>query len=176
MNQDNKIFEKLPPDIFKDYWPFDKIMAEDLFFMNSQQSYYSLYSFLSDMTIENSTSGETAFGNFFIENNKSYYVGSYNKKYTLKDVPYSLIVCSAIKYQLNNLSEDYLPFYHWTILFQYLIFSTFPIKQILEEGGFIKTHKKNIIFGFYQGFCRLEINFKRELAEWFFDSKIKKVY
>ena len=45
MNQDNNNFEKLPPDIFKDGWPFDKIMDEDLFFMNSQQSYYSLYSF-----------------------------------------------------------------------------------------------------------------------------------
>ena len=56
------------------------------------------------MTIENSTSGETALGNFFIENNKSYYVGSYNKKYTLKNIPYSLIVCSPIKYQLNNLN------------------------------------------------------------------------
>ena len=38
------------------------------------------------------------------------------------------------------------------------MFTTFPVRQIFEEGEFMKSEKGNILSGFYFGFCRIVEN------------------
>ncbi len=74
-------------------------MAKELFWSNGLQKYSSIDEFLSDYVIENFDESTTILSGFFVENNKGYYLGLDDKKYTLKNVPYSLIISSAFKHE-----------------------------------------------------------------------------
>jgi len=102
------------------------------------------------------------FSGFFIENNEFYYKGLDDKKYTLKNIPYSLIISSAIKHELNPFSQTsiFFPTYKWSQILNYLLFTTFPVRQILEESEFMKSDKKNIFKGFSQSFGELQGSYK----------------
>ena len=94
------------------------------------------------------------FSGFFIENNEFYYRELDDKKYTLKNVPYSLIIYNAIKHEWSPSSETSksFPSSKWHTIFNYLMFTTFPIGQIFEEGEFMTREKKNF-YRFFSGFC-----------------------
>jgi len=158
MNNDSNTTYDFPLEKIKHNWPFDPEMAHDLFSSNIFQKYSSLDEFLSDYVIDGFDDSSTVFSGFFIENNKGYYKGLDDKKYTLKNVPYSLIISSAIKHELNPSSQTSISFptYKWLKILTYLMFTTFPIRQILEEGQFMKSDKKNIFKGFLQGFCNFQ--------------------
>ena len=99
MIKENNEFYDFPLEKIKHNWPFDTEMSHELFWSNDFQQYSSLYEFLSDYVIEKFDDSTTVFNGFFVENNIGYYKGLDDKKYTLKNVPYSFIIYSAIKHE-----------------------------------------------------------------------------
>lgn len=162
MIKENKEFYDFPLDKIKHNWPFDKEMAKELFWSNEFQQYSSLYDFIFDNIIDILGDSVIVFSGFFIENNELYYEGLDDKKYTLKNVPYSLIIYSAIKHELNPSSKTStsFPTYKWSTIFNYLLFTTFPVRQILEESDFMRSDKQNIFNGFSQGFVQFQRSYK----------------
>lgn len=146
-------------------------MALDLFISNSFNQYDSLDEFISGFEIINSTEGETVFDGFLrdTKNNKSYYQRTNNKRYTLQNVPYSLLVDSAIKYTLSSNSKDpsSIPFFGAGLILQYLMFTTIPVNQIIEENTFIKSNKREFLFELHVTFRELRESFKDELNIFF---------
>lgn len=80
------------------------------------------------------------------------------KLYTLEKRPYSLVVCSAIKFILTKFSEESSEYYSDSvgfggkIIMQYLMFTTIPVKKIIEENTVLKRNKKRFfardVYGF----------------------------
>ena len=157
-NESNDIYD-FPLDKFKHNLPFSGDTSSEFFYANAFHAYSSLDDFLSYNRIKNCDDNTTAFDFFYIENNKSYYQELDDKKYTFKNIPYSLFISTVIKHELTHpskvstsFSSDFYNRYKWSIIWTYLMFTTFPVRQILEEGQFMKSEKENILSGFYQGF------------------------
>ena len=146
--------QNFPLDEFKNNWPFERELLADLFYMNSYQPYFSLKEFL--FKEYGSHFNETLCNGIFIEENKIYYQDLDDKIYTLENIPYSFLVCSAIKFELTLFSKPTTSRFYWKKVLKYLMFTTFPVIEILEKENFIKNQKKCIINGFYFGF--IEIN------------------
>jgi len=179
MTKNNNTIENFPLDKIENNWPFGQIMAMKLFYSNSYQNYYSLRDFLIDAGADDFTQNDDdswsdfVFSGFFIENNRVFYKGFDDKIYTLENVPYQLIVCSAIKYELNNYynsnKEQYVSF-NWSLILNYLLITTFPVRKMLEKQNYIKEYKKQIFKGFQDGFaCLRDI----ELKAFFSNSEVK---
>ena len=83
MNEKPEEIYDFPLDKIENDWPFDPILAVDLFYANSFNSYESLYDYISGFEFIYSTDGETYYANFFIKNDKCYYFGVDSKVYTL---------------------------------------------------------------------------------------------
>jgi len=169
MIKENNGFYDFPLEKIKHNWPFDTEMSHELFWSNSLQKYSSLDEFLSDYAIDGSDDGITVFIGFFVENNKGYYQGLDDKKYTFKNVPYSLLISSAIKYELSPSMKGPNSWEtgNWSGILNYLLFTTFPIKQILEEGQYMKSDKKEIFKGFFITFSNLQRTYKSKLKRFF---------
>jgi len=54
------------------------------------------------------------------------------------------------------------PSSNWHKILNYLMFTTFPVRQILEEGQYMKSEKKDIFDGFFLGFSDLQRTYKLE--------------
>lgn len=164
----NDIYD-FPLDRIKDGWPFDPIIASDLFFLNSLNQYDSLYKFLTVFELIDSVEGETFFSGFFIKDGKSYYQGTDNKIYTLQNVPYSLIIYSAIKYTLTIYSKTpiSIPYFGGKYILQYLMFTNIPVKQIIEENTFIKSEKRGFLHEMYMGFIKINSRKNSDLDSFF---------
>lgn len=185
MNEKHKEIYDFPLHKIENDWPFDPKLALDLFYANSFNSYESLYDYISGFELIDSNDGETSYNNFFIRNDKCYYYGiDYNvstlegrfelKLYTLEKIPYSLVVCSAIKYILTKCSEessenssDILVFGGKTIM-EYLMFTTIPVKKIIEENTVLKRNKKKFLYEVYMGFLYLQTYYQTKINSFFF--------
>ena len=104
MNNDSNTTYDFPLDEFEHDWPFCTQMSSDLFSANAYQEYSSLDDFLSyNMTEDNSEEGwgenATTYAFFYIENDQSDYQGLDKKKYTFKNIPYSLLISIVIKHE-----------------------------------------------------------------------------
>lgn len=152
--------QNFPLERFKNNWPFDRIMLADLFYMNSYQPYSSLKEFLFEEY--GSNFDEYLSNGIFIEDNQTYYEDLDNKIYTLENISYSFLVCNAIKYELTLFSEPITATFYWKGVLSYLMFTTFPVIEILEEEDFIKNQKKDILNGFYKGFNEINRGLKTE--------------
>ena len=168
-----------PLEEFKKDWPFNGEILRDLFNMNSSPPYpySSLKEFFEG---EEYNPDEYRFFNFFIENDQVYYkVGLdskgnlSNKVYTLENIPYSFLVCNAIKYELIYFGTFINGIYHWPTVFEYLLFSPFPVLKVLEKGNFIKTMKRPILKGFSLGFQEYQRGAKSKIEKFFSNSVIK---
>lgn len=145
INESNTIYD-FPLDQLEHNWPFGPEMNSDLFSANAYQEYSSLDDFLSyNRTEDNSEEGwdenTTTYDSFYIENDQSYYQGLDDKKYTFKNIPYSLLISIVIKHELTHYSQaSTSPYFDidsslkWSRIPKYLMFTTFPVRQILEEG------------------------------------------
>lgn len=139
MTKKASTIHNFPLEKFKNNWPFNSEISRDLFHVNSYRSYSSLKEFLEE---EEYLSNEYFFNSIFIENDQTYYEDLSGKVYTLENIPYSFIVCSAIKYELNYFGTFINGLFHWSRVLHYLLFTPFPVLKILEEGSFIKTQKR----------------------------------
>jgi len=179
MTKNNNTIENFPLDKIEKNWPFGQFMAMELFYNNSYQLYYSLKDFLIDVgahefTINDDDSwSDFLFINFFIENDRVFFKKFDGKVYTFENVPYQLIVCNAIKYQLNNYynsnKKEYMSF-HWSLILNYLLITAFPVRKMLEKQNYIKEHKKLILKGFCKGLIGLR---NIEIKDFFSNSKVK---
>lgn len=176
ITENNKIYD-YPLDEIEDGWTFDPMMSEELFYSNSVGKYESFYEFLSDFLEESSIDGRTIFEGFFIENNKPYYEDCDGEIYTFQSVPYSLIVSSAIKYELTRYSriEDYDPHIYviWYFMLKYLLFTNFTVRQIFEESDIMKSDKKYILYAFFRAFISIKSSYLVELNSVFYKKDCK---
>lgn len=165
MNNENNTIYDFPLEDFEQDWPFGAEISSDLFSSNAYQDYSSLDDFLSYNRTDSNREGgwddnTTTYDCFYIENDQSYYQGLDGKKYTFKNIPYSLLISIVIKHELTHYSQaSTSPYFEsdlkWSLIPKYLMFTTFPVRQLLEEGQFMKSDKGNIWDGFYFGFCRI---------------------
>ncbi len=179
MTKNNNTIENFPPDKIEKNWPFGQFMAMELFYTNSHQPYYSLRDFLIDVGAHESTINDDDswsdffFVGFFIENYRVFYEDFDGKVYTLENVPYPLIVCNGIKYELNNCynsnKKQYMSF-HWSLILNYLLITAFPVREMLEKQNYIKEHKKLILKGFCKGLIGLR---NIEIKAFFSNSQVK---
>jgi len=182
--------EDYPLDQIKKSWPFCEELAYSLFLSNSEHAFYSLKDYLihygqeeygDDMEIDKVKGPyDLGFYCFIIKNNKVFVIvqGDHFSVYNFENVPYSLLVCSAIKYLLNSYYSGNIRIYFsslaWFRILNYLLNTLFPIREMLEKEGYIKSHKKDIIEGFLLGFRE----FSREVSfssEFFSDFMILKL-
>lgn len=169
MSKKHKEIYDFPLDKIEKGWPFDQNLTLDLFYGNSFNSYESLYDYISDYKLAGSGNGETAYDGFFVKNDKCCYFSSDPKLstiegimnfklYILDKISYSLIVCSAIRFILAKCSEEYSEFYseNWSFgvqaIMEYLMFSSIPVKTIIEENTVLKRNKKKFLYEVYKGF------------------------
>lgn len=133
MIKDFKNIKNYPLEKVKDNWPFGNETALELFLWNSKNQFSSFYEFVSNLAIEDSNCGETYCGDFLLENETTYFYDSEGEPYTLDNLPYSIIVCSAIKHLLNNLNTPLEFSICWSEILKFLIFTNYPVRHILEE-------------------------------------------
>lgn len=194
MTNENNIIKNFPLDKFEKRWPFDTETAIALFAFNNHQKYYSLTEFILDNQFENSTQNSiyntndsallktgtifytTPFTGFLIQDDTEtiFYKDVDKQIYTLENVPYPLIVCEAIKFELYyhyNLNQNQGASFNWPKILDYLLNTTFPVRKMLEEKNCIKRYNKDILKGFHHGFRQLrQIN---GLLNFFSNSKVK---
>lgn len=188
--------EDYPLDKIKNSWPFYEELAYSLFISNRGHDFYSLKDYLihygeeeygDNMEIDTlKGTYDLGFYCFFIKNKKIFVIVQgdnfpmYNvyNVYNFENVPYSLLVCSAIKYLLNSYYSGNIRLYFsssdWSLILKYLLCTLFPVRQMLEKEGYIKKHKKDIIKGFFKGFRNLSSN-RSFLSKFFSDFMILKL-
>lgn len=196
ITNEGNIIKNFPLDKFEKRWPFSEKMAMELLYFNSHQKYYSLTEFIVDNQFENYTQNSlykynsndslllktgtifytTPFNGFLIQDDtETIFYKDFDKQiYTLKNVPYPLIVCEAIKFRLEsyyNLTQTKGVSFNWSLIVDYLLNTTFPVRKMLEEKNYIKSYKKDILEGFYKGFRHLQQ--VGGLLNFFSNSKVK---
>lgn len=180
MNEKPEEIYDFPLDKIENDWPFDPILALDLFYANRFNSYESLYDYISGFEFIDSTDGETYYANFFIKNDKCYYFGVDSKVYTLEKIPYSLVVFSAIRFILTKCSETSSENYSDIIVFggkvimEYLMFTTINVKKIIEENTTLKRNKKEFLYEVYMGFLYFQTYSEIKVNSFFLKTIVKK--
>ena len=147
--------KNFPLDKFNNDWPFDEDLLVGLFSKNSYYLYDSLIDFLVQ---EKYDFNEDFIYGIFIEENIIYYRDSDSKVYTLENIPYPFLFYNAINYHSKHYSRSINSLFNWSKVLNYLMFTPIFVRKIVEEGAFIKSDKKNIIYGFLHGFYILDRN------------------
>lgn len=128
MTKKEKTIHNFSLYVFKNKWPFNHESLRYLFYMNSYRPYSSLKQFLEE---EEYPSNDYFFTGIFIENDQTYWYGSNNKVYTLENIPYSVLLCNAIKYELTYFGTYINGIFHWPAVLDYLLFYPLPVLKIL---------------------------------------------
>ena len=161
--------ENFPIENLTKKWPFSKELAKDLYYQSLK--YSSLKDFVFDMIPEDAealdsekTEEETdllyhiLYDDFSIEKDQLYY-NDYlkDRKYTLKNISYNIIICEAFRHFLNDyLKQNNESQEIWIRILGHLLSARFSILEVLKEENYIKNNKQSILKGFCSGFKGLD--------------------